>query len=128
MVEELYVLNNGSFDFDFYDEYLRNQAHPFCNNTIDSLKNQYDDICIDYYSLTLKGNYEYTYNELWLLDINLPGNKYFPIFINEINTSSPYAMMRSTMITDEIEKEVTKDHIMDLITDKVKKEILVNLF
>lgn len=125
---ETYVLNNGSFDYDFYNEYLRSNAHPYCNNAIDKLKEDYDDIVIDYFALSFKGNHEYTYSELWLIDINLPNNKYFPIFINEINSSSPYAMMRSTMVPDEIEKEITKSNIMDLITDKVKKEILENLF
>jgi hypothetical protein len=46
----------------------------------------------------LKGDEKYLYSELWLIDFESDG-QYFPIFLNNINTSSYYALESSSIIS-----------------------------
>jgi len=96
--KKLYM-RSGRIDLDFFNTYIKAQLFPndlaIISKSINHLMQlEPEERYFEYYSITTKGRKEYLYLELLLLDINHDSNKFFPIFISDINTSSPYALER----------------------------------
>jgi hypothetical protein len=99
-----YYINQGSMDKDFFTEYIREHIQTNLQKKCDKILEEID--FIEYYSIGLKSDRIACYSELWFIDIiNLSNNKYLPVFIQDINTSSPYALSRCNMIDNEEEEE-----------------------
>ncbi len=95
-MEEKYCLNYSSMDKDFFDEYIK---HHIITKDCKKLNKKINDILeaegiIECYSIGLKSERVASYSELWFLDINLESGLYLPVFIQDINTSSYYALSR----------------------------------
>lgn len=105
----------------FYKDFITNKLNK---KLIDYIESKFyeldeDERFIEGYSITYPTELPYCYGELFLLDINLPDNKYLPVNFSMINTSSPYAMVRCGMEPDE-----TEDYDNHENTYKTKEEIL----
>ena len=61
------------------------------------------------------------YNELILLDINLPNGKYFPVIKDFINTSSYYSMYRAGNKADDEDnyKTISNKELLDMVPTNI---------
>jgi len=85
----------------FFDENLK--KHISSNKIIKKIKNIIkEEEFIEIYSFQFSGNKEYTYTEFLFFEID---NKYIPILIENINTSSPYAYEKGYFTLDNNENE-----------------------
>lgn len=120
----------------FYKDFITDKLN---NKLIDYIENKFseldeDERFIDGYSITYPTDLSYCYGELFLLDINLPDNKYLPVNFPMINTSSPYAMVRcgiepdETQDNDDHENNIskTKEEILELCTKTVNNLYEIN--
>jgi hypothetical protein len=117
-----HCVNTGLLSKNFYEDYLKYYTHSFAQKKLSKFWNEYPDEFIEYKVIGFRGPKKYLYNELWLLDIldNEP-NKYFPVYITNINTSSNYSLSRTSM-NEEEQMEYNIGEMMDLITDKINKD------
>jgi hypothetical protein len=112
-----YNLNQGLMDKLFFDNYISVRISSGCKKKCDKILE--DNDFIEYYSIGIKSDridynsIELYYNELWFLDINLNDNKYLPVFIENINTSSYYSLSRCSMDNDD-DNYKTIDEILEL--------------
>ncbi len=118
-----YILTAGVIDETFYKDFIvhhiQKNLQAKCNKIIN------DSEFIECYSIGIKSDRQCSYSELWLLDINLNINNknyYLPIFIEDINTSSEYAMSRSYLDNDE---EVSKslDEILNMCPESTRSQL-----
>lgn len=87
----------GTFDYIFFNDYIKQYLTQKELKIINNLwKNLYnDEKYIDYISIPLKGYRDYIYNELILLDVLNDDNLYMFVFVQNINTSSQYSLVKS---------------------------------
>jgi hypothetical protein len=119
-----YYLNEGSMDKTFFDEYIRHQIiSSGCKKKCDKILEDFE--FIEYYTIGLKSDRVACYSELWFLDINLDDNKYLPVLIEDINTSSYYSLSRCSMDNDydEDNNYKTIDEILELCPIDVKETV-----
>ena len=98
---EIYY-TNGTFNEELYNEYVKKHLTTTSNNLINNMLNSYEaeDRYINYISIGLKSDRPCSYSELLLLDLNNNESTYIPVLIININTSSPYALMKSNTDND----------------------------
>jgi hypothetical protein len=116
----------GKFTEDVYKEYIKNHLSTKENNLVEIMLNSSEDKYIEYINIGLKSELSCCFNQLLLLKIYEMEYSYLPIFINNINTSSPFAlMMLNTYDEDEDEKCITLMNLSKLIIKKydIKKII-----
>ena len=118
-------MTSGSMDKSFYEDFiynkLQNNIKKMMINTLE--KNEF----IEYYALSMTNHNQpqCSYSELWLLDC-FPNTKYYngfyyPVFIPIINTSSPYALCRCGMDSedddddDDDDKEDNNKSLLDIL-------------
>ena len=92
-----YYLNKGSIDKSFFDDFIRSHVQKNLQNRCDKMLEDYE--LIEYYSIGCKSDRVACYSELWFLDINMDNickekGVLLPIYIQDINTSSPYSLAR----------------------------------
>ena len=94
---------------DEYIGYVDKISNSYANQytETDIMNNLFDKIDDIYKTIHLDNNRdEYLYNELLLLDINDNFNKLFPVYLEDINTSSPYALERCYTDYDDYDSEI----------------------
>lgn len=115
-----YYLSTGTLNKDFYEDYLKSNAHSYANKLVSKIWSEDPDIFIDYMVVGLAGRKQYLYGELWLLDILDETDKYFPVLVQDINTSSVYSLSRCEMDSNDEEPfEFNIEQILELVTDKI---------
>jgi hypothetical protein len=101
--------SNGRFNEELYNEYIKQHLSIKENNLIGEMWNsvESEDRCVNYISIGLKSDRTCSYSELLLLELESKYNesKYIPLIIPHINTSSPYALMRTTTDFDDDDNE-----------------------
>ncbi len=116
-----YCFNFGSMDKDFFDNYIKDHIqknlHIKCNNILDN------EGFIEYYSIGIDSDRIACYSELWLLDINLDAGLYLPVFIENINTSSCYALSRCNMDNDDDDNFKSIDEILNMCPKSCREQI-----
>jgi hypothetical protein len=105
----------GRFTIEQIDDYIKSHLTIKEYKLIDDMLNKldYSDKYIDFLAINTSNPNGYTYNELLLLDISHPNSLYLPVYISNINTSSPYAIMRLYTNYDEDEDEDEDDNKVD---------------
>ena len=118
-----YSVNKGVMDKTFFNNYIRDHISSGCKKKCDKILE--DNDFIEYYSIGLKSDRIACYSELWFLDINLNNNKYLPVFIEDINTSSYYSLSRCSLDYDNDDEDDYKtiDDILELCPVDVKTKI-----
>lgn len=120
-INKLYA-STGRFGLDFFDNYIGSKLSKNDMTIIKKFISDLDpeDRYFEYYSVSMKGREEYLYNELLLLDINHDSNKLFPVYLEDINTSSPYALERCYTDYDNSDTETNFINISKLEEMMVK--------
>ena len=103
-----FYLNFSFINKNFFDNYIKDHVQKNLQKRCDKILEDYE--FIECYSIGLKSECIACYNELWLLDINMDEiskekGMYLPIFIENINTSSCYALERCSMDNNSINEE-----------------------
>ena len=91
----------------------------------DFVKTMDDEDFLEGYYITLSGSKPYTYTEIWLFNINkdeshnthISERGMYPVYIEDINTSSPHAMWMSSFLDydEEQNEEITKEEFLELL-------------
>lgn len=118
---ENYILTAGVIDETFFKDFILHNIQKNLQAKCNKIISDYG--FIECYSIGVKSSRDCYYSELWLLDINLNTNNnnyYLPIFIQNINTSSEYAMSKCYLDNDE---EVSKslDEILNMCPESTRK-------
>ena len=120
--------NSGKFSEDVYKEYIKIYLSTKENNLAEIMLNSSEDKYIEYISIGLKSELSCCFNQLLLLKIYEMEYSYLPIFINNINTSSPFAlMMLNTYDEDEDEKGITLLNLSKLINKNYDTTKIINM-
>lgn len=116
----------GSFSFEQFNDYIKDNLSTKEYKFLSNIWSNDEEAFIDFISITMPNEKGYMYNELLLLDINSEECSYLPVYIENINTSSPYAFMRSsfdeeneTMELDDLKELIMKNYNIDKIVDIV---------
>jgi len=99
-------LSEGYFTMEHINNYIKNHLTTKQYNLICNYFNNEFSENIYFKSITIGNENGYSYNELFLFDINNEDDKYMPVYIPNINTSSPYALMRLETNIESEEEEV----------------------
>lgn len=107
----------------------------------DFVKKISDEEYLECKRVSFEGRQKWLYDELWFIDINDQNGCYAPIIIQNINTSSPYAMWTSCLYDrddddeevqslEENSDEVDFDTILNLVSNGYKKSLenLINTY
>lgn len=86
----------GTMTHDFWKEYIKPKMSKESLKTVTKMWSvlHIKDKSLDYYVISLPINKLY-YQELWFLDIGI--ENYYVVLVDNINTSSPYALSRCDM-------------------------------
>jgi hypothetical protein len=106
--------SEGQFSKSQIDEYIKNSMSKKQYKILLNLWKNTDDKIIEFKSIGINNPNGYTYNELFLFDINDNDNKYMPVYVQNINTSSVYALMRLGTNDDDDDDENNFISIDDL--------------
>jgi hypothetical protein len=106
--------SEGQFSKSQIDEYIKNSMSKKQYKILLNLWKNTDDKIIEFKSIGINNPNGYTYNELFLFDINDNDNKYMPVYVQNINTSSVYALMRLGTNYDDDDDENNFISIDDL--------------
>lgn len=116
----------GSFTLEQFNDYIKNNLSTKEYKFLNNIWQNDEDTLIDFISITMPNEKGYMYNELLLLDIRFQECSYLPVYIENINTSSPYAFMRSefdeeieTMELYDLKELIMKNYNIDKIVDIV---------
>ena len=90
-------INKGSIDKSFFDDFIRSHVQKNLQKKCDKMLE--DNELIEFYSIGCKSERVACYSELWFFDINMDNickekGVLLPIYISDINTSSPYSLAR----------------------------------
>ena len=134
----------GTFNYDFYNGYLKTNMNAksiklvekMWSNQLEHSDKLIDYMCFQFVNTEINCPNGYIYNELNLLDICSHDNLYLPVFVENINTSSPYAQAKvywddDDDNNDDDEKLMEINAILDLIIpgyDKVQIKNKINKF
>ncbi len=121
---------NITLPWSFYEKYLVNKLGKKLVSFIEKKFSDTDkeDRFIEGYSITFDSELSCCYNELFLLDVGFDDNKFLPIIVDGINTSSPYALTKCSIDSydeDDIH-EKTKEEIKEMITSKLLNTDTIN--
>lgn len=120
------LINTGSFNRKFYKKFLRKHLS---SGGRDLLKYYYKAFgkkaFINYIIINIPGFTAYTYNELWLLDVYLEDDTYYPIYIEDIHTGSYHNLEHYFMNQKEEVLDINNliDNITPLKGEKFLKKI-----
>jgi len=128
--EKKYKIENGCISFDFYKTFLSNHMPSNkMNQKIIKWFEENEDEVLEYkaFTITRKNENNVCYSECILLDFD---DKFIPIIMTGINTSSSYAMSRCGMgreeDEDEIEETMTLDEIDEMLNIKSDFKTVIN--
>jgi hypothetical protein len=108
--------SEGQFYKQHIDEYIKNSMSYKQYKLLLDLWNKTGDEYIEFKSIGVSNPNGYTYNELFLFDIGCENGKYMPIYVQNINTSSPYALMRlDTNYDNEDDNFMSIEELKDMI-------------
>lgn len=120
----------GIIDYNFLNGYLKNHIGKKGYKIIlDTLKDLDDsEKFMEIISFQFSGIKQYYYNEIILISIN---DKYIPVFVENINTSSPYALSRLYQDFEEDDDEINDMELDEFVNclfdfydkDKIKKTV-----
>jgi hypothetical protein len=116
----------GRFTIEQIDDYIKSHLTIKEYKLIDDMMKKMDhsDKYIDFLAINTSNPNGYTYNELLLLDISHPNSLYLSVYISNINTSSPYAIMR--LYTNYDEDEYFEDINVDDVDEENDSQINTN--
>ena len=128
----------GTMTFDFWNKYIIKNVPSHIRKNIEKIWKDFDDNdfddndkCINYMVIGLPSDLQCCYSELWLLDLELVNeqSKYYATIIQNINTSSPYALERCYMQSDDEDDCVYYDidEILGFISKHNNKEGIKDL-
>jgi hypothetical protein len=125
-----YKIENGCINFNFYKTYLSNHMPSNkMNQKIIKWFEENEDELLEYkaFTITRKDENNVSYSECILLDFD---DKFIPIIMTGINTSSSYAMSRCGMgreeDEDEIEETMTLNEIDEMLNIKSDFKTVIN--
>jgi len=123
--DKKFYCENGRLPYSFFTEYIKDYMHNYVLKKLDKIWKDLDvnDIFIDYKLVSLPGHKDYMYSHLWLLDLDLEEicGTYYAVLIQNINTSSPYSMVKCSFDIDEDENDVNSNLTINEIVDLVSK-------
>lgn len=103
-----------------YNEYISRNASKRLDDIIDTLD---DDDAICGFTVGLPNSHAAFYDQLWLIDA---GDHYIPVLIQNINTSSCFAMWSCGIYPDEDEEDETEwsfDELINFVGEKWRKNL-----
>ena len=121
------MVNSGIMDISFYNEYIK---HHLRKDILKIFQDAFELMeYIEYYVVAIPSHSISHYHEVFFFDIfTMKQGIYYPVFINMINGSSGYAMVRSGMDRDldmdEEELNWSVDDMVDRVPDDWKYAIL----
>jgi hypothetical protein len=101
-----------------YNEYIRDNAPKQLNKIIDKIDEE--DI-IEGYTIGLPNSSPVCYDQLWLINIR---DEYIPVLIQNINTSSYFALWSCGIYQDENDPEdmeLSFDELIDFVHEDWRK-------
>lgn len=117
----MFYISAVSIDKSGYNEYIRSNAPKQLNTIIDALD---DEEAIYGYTIGLPNSRQCFYDQLWLIEA---GDEYIPVLIQNINTSSCFAMWSCGIYHDdegdEEDREWTLDRIIEFVGEGWRKEL-----
>lgn len=114
-----FYYTEGTIGLSFYSDYLEKRICKSAKKIINQMwKDLDDDKYIDIKTIGFKGRNYWTYTELILLDTN---SGYISVLIENINTSSPYSLERTSYDYDE-DDDKTDDKMITL--NKITNNLL----
>ena len=105
----MYQPNTFCIDKSGYNEYIRSKSPKQLNKIIDELD---DEEAIYGYTIGFSNSRQCHYDSLWIIDA---GKEYIPVLIQNINTSSYFAMWCCGIYQDEDEENQIEWSFEDLI-------------
>ena len=128
----LFNINKGSIDKSFFDDFIRSHVQKNLQKNCDKILEDYE--FIEYYSVGCKSDRVACYSELWFLDINMDNickekGVFLPIYIPNINTSSPYSLSRCNYNDDnqDVDNYKTIDEILNLCPTSCRNRVNIIL-
>ena len=127
---------NGRMPHSFFITYIKDYIPSYImkklSNSWINIDIDTDDKFIDYKLISLAGHTDYTYTNLWLLDLEISDivGTYYAILIQNINTSSPYSMVKCSFDIDEEDEDdnyLTINQIVDMVCKYNNKEKIKEL-
>jgi hypothetical protein len=123
-------INKGSIDKYFFDNYIRNHVQKNLQKRCDKILENYE--FIEYYSIGCKSDRITCYSELWFLDINIDNickekGVLLPVYIPDINTSSPYSLARCYNQDEQEDDYKTIDEILKWCPKSCRNKINIIL-
>jgi hypothetical protein len=123
-------INKGSIDKYFFDNYIRNHVQKNLQKRCDKILENYE--FIEYYSIVCKSDRITCYSELWFLDINIDNickekGVLLPVYIPDINTSSPYSLARCYNQDEQEDDYKTIDEILKWCPKSCRNKINIIL-
>jgi len=115
MSEKIFTPTSVIIDKKGYNEYIRYNSPKQLDKIIDALD---DEDLIKGYTIGLPNSSPVCYDQLWLIDTQ---DKYIPVLIQNINTSSYFALWSCGIYCDEDEVEDIKmsiDELIDFVGDE----------
>ena len=108
--EKKWPVGDGTLNKSLYESYLKPHISKSYNNKIYNLMRDYNDEewYLEYRNIYIDNpnNGETEFSMMWFLDINHEDGYYLPVYINRINTSSPFAFsMCGIDREDELDEE-----------------------
>lgn len=123
------ILIDNENESDFFNQYLKDNMLIKCYDVMMKNINFNKEVIIDYILFTFPGNREYEYSEFWLLNIDSNNNKYFPVYISNINTSSYHALSCCSLDHNCDDNNLMNiNNIKNLMVDIIKKDVNGNEF
>lgn len=101
-----------------YNEYIRRNAPKKLDKIIDATD---DEEAIYGYTIGLPNSRPCFYDQLWLIDA---GDKYIPVLIQDINTSSCFAAWSCSIYQDEDDdekEELSLDNVIEMVGEGWRK-------
>jgi hypothetical protein len=126
-------INKGSIDKSFFDDFIRSHVQKNLQKRCDKMLE--DNELIEYYSIGCKSERVACYSELWFFDINMDNickekGVLLPIYIQDINTSSPYSLARcyyNQDDDDDVDNYKTIDEILKWCPKSCRNQINIIL-
>lgn len=127
ILENQICYSKGIFDKKTYNDFIKCYLTTKENYLVDAMFNSNDDY-INYISIGLKSEAFCCYDELLLLEINNLEICYLPVIIPNINTSSPYSLMRCYTDDDsEDEYQMTLGELQKIISKNYNIKKIINI-
>ncbi len=107
-----------------FNNYLASHANKEIK---DFVKRCDDEDYLECKRVGFEGREKWLFDELWLIDIGDKNGGYTPLIIQNINTSSPYAMWTSCLFNREDDEEEEEEEDENKTSEKVNFDIILDL-